>query len=283
MKKKNRKVVAGFLTFNVKLQSNERTGHQAYEELLSTMYRNKIIGSPKRGNSLILRTQFSTEILADRIIYGKLSRFTKLDTKDWLNIDNLERSDYDLPPHLFPNLKETDYYFFSRAHRFCVRIKTGMPSALQIQEFLKNALSQCIDFSEQIIVTIEQSSETFERILNAPAVKSIEISISYTNQDITEDTEEFVDNLLRDMNAGNVAFKISPDHNERLSVHSRLLRGAILLARSNGKVIANITNDENKHEKINTAEHPKVFQITAESEDHVLLTIYNKIMSIFRP
>lgn len=203
---------AKFFAFNIKLQSNLRSGTDAYLELLKTMFDKKVIGTPKRGNSMILRTQFKTEIDGNPILYGKLARFTKLDSEEWLDMDNLEKSQYELPKNLFPNLKEVDYFFIPQAHRFCVRKVNGTISAYQVEEFLKDAFIKCRFSSEQVDVYIEQSFETIDRIINAPSIKRIEILISYTNNDVGEIAEEYVDDILKNMNANKVKMTITPDH-----------------------------------------------------------------------
>lgn len=280
---RRRKVNAKFIVFNVKLRSNERSGPQAYVELFRTLFANKIVGTPKRGNSMILRTQFSTEIDGNVILYGKISRFTTLDTIDWLDLNNLERSQFELPPNLFPNLKETDYYFIPQTHRFCIRLQSGITSVFQVEEFLQNALARSRTETEQIEVTVYQSSDMIERILNAPKLKRLEVQISYTNNDLNSRSAEVVDRILRNMNASRFDAKITSDHNEELNLENEFLKGAVELSQSNGKSIATIINDQDQTEKIITRDHPEVIQVTAIGEDNLMLELTRRIMSIFRP
>jgi len=277
-----RKVNTKIFAYNVKLQSNERSGAEAYMELFKTAFEKKIIGSPRYGNSMILRTQFETEIEGNKILYGKIARFTRLDSDEWIDLTSLEKSQYELPENMFPNLKETDYFFIPQAHRFCVRKKAGTVSVFQVEEFLKDTLRQCRNSTEQVDVYVEQSSETIEKILSAPAVKRVELEISYTNNDVGEEAEEYVDEILKEMNANKMKMVVTPDHNEELSLDNSFLRGAIELAKSNGIVVASIVNNQDKTEKVVTRDHPEEFLVSAENEDHLTQSVFQKIMSIFR-
>jgi len=279
---KDKQVDAKFFAFNIKLQSNERSGTDAYIDLLKTMFDNKIVGTPKRGNSMILRTQFKTEIDGNHILYGKLARFTKLDSDEWINLTNLEKSQYELPENMFPNLKEVDYIFIPQAHRFCIRKVSGTVSVYQVEEFLRDALMKCRNATEQVDVFVEQSFESIEKILNAPAIKRIEIEISYTNNDVGKEAEEYVDGIIKEMNANKIKMTITPDHNQKLSLENDFLRGSIELAQSNGVVIASIINEQHKPEKIITRDHPEEFPVHAENIDSLKRAVYQKIMHIFR-
>lgn len=279
---KQRKLDTKIYAFNVKLKSNERSGEEAYIALFEKMFSEKIIGTPKRGNSMILRTQFKTEIDGNKIVYGKLARFTKLDSDEWINLSNLEKSQYVLPENMFPNLKETDYIFIPQAHRFCIRKEANTVSVFQVEEFLQNSLDKCRNSTEQVEVFIEQSVETIEKILNAESIRRIELEISYTNNDIGDVASEYVDDILKEMNAGKIKMTVSPDQNNNLSMANQFLRGAVELAKSNGVVIANIVNSNHKIEKIITKEHPEAFPIQASSIDRLNEAVFKKIMSIFR-
>lgn len=276
-------IKAKIYSLNVKLQSNQRSGDQAYIDLFEKIFAEKIIGTPKRGNSMILRTQFHTKIDGNSVIYGKLARFTKLDSDIWIDLNNLEKSQFDMPANLFPNLKEVDYYFIPKAHRFCIRKVSNTVSLNQVEEFLTDALRKVKFSGEQIDVFIEQSNETIDQILNAPAVKKVDVEISYTNNDIGKEANEYVDGILKEMNANKMKFSVTPDHHNGLSVENKFLRGAIELAKSNGSVIARIINNDQKIERISTRQHPEVLPIEATDSDQLKTSVYRKIMSIFRP
>lgn len=66
------------------------------------------------------------------------------------------------------------------------------------------------------------------------------------------------------------------------SIENKFLRGSIELAKSNGVIIANILNDEQKLEKINTRNHPQEFIVHSKNIETLKNSVYLKIMSIFR-
>jgi len=278
----NRKLNTKIFAFNVKLRSNERSGEEAYIALFEKMFSEKIIGTPKRGNSMILRTQFKTTISGNTILYGKLARFTKLDSDEWINLSNLEKSQYELPENMFPNLKETDYFFIPQAHRFCIRKVANLVSVYQVEEFLQDSLRKCRTSTEQVDVFVEQSSETIEKILNAVSVRRIELEISYTNNDIGDEASEYVDDIIKEMRANKVKMIVSPDQENNLSLDNQFLRGAVELAKSNGIVKASIINNNNQHEKVITKDHPEEFSIHADNADKLNEAVFQKKMGIFR-
>ena len=132
-----------------------------------------------------MRTQHSKEIDNQKILYGKISRFTNLDSDDWIDLDKMEIASFEIPENLFPNLKETEYFFIPKAHRFCMK-KSQALSVTQVEEFFNKVLKECLKTGEEFEVCIEQDSDTIQQILNARAIRRVEVEISYTNNDMKD-------------------------------------------------------------------------------------------------
>ena len=132
---------------NIKLLSNDRSGSDAYADILTSIFNDKIIKPVKGGKQAILRTQFKTEIKGKTVIYGKFSKFTKIEGEGWLNLNNMEVQSLEIPKHLFPNLVESDYIFIPDAHRLAI-IKTDKMRCLIVDWDIKFVLDKNIIYNQ---------------------------------------------------------------------------------------------------------------------------------------
>ena len=93
---------------NIKLLSNNRSGDNAYTDIISQIKDNKISISVHGDTHMILRTQFSDIVkIGDNnynILYGKIAKYTVINGNDWLNMNNMEVEAVELPEGRFPNL-----------------------------------------------------------------------------------------------------------------------------------------------------------------------------------
>ncbi len=266
---------------NIKLRSSEREGCDAYFELLHDVYEKRLIGKPKRGNSVILRTQHSKEIDNQKILYGKISRFTNLDSDDWIDLDKMEIASFEIPENLFPNLKETEYFFIPKAHRFCMK-KSQALSVTQVEEFFNKVLKECLKTGEEFEVCIEQDSDTIQQILNARAIRRVEVEISYTNNDMKDEAEEYVEDIFKEMQATRAKMVMEPDHHNHLSIDNKFLRGVIKLAKSNGYVKAKIVDAKNKVKNIFTKKHPEIIAVNIQNADSTVEDVTEEIMTKYK-
>jgi len=270
---------------NIKLMSNNRQGDEAYKNIVSQI-KNQKIHIPIYGENqhMILRTQFSTFARVGEenieVIYGKISKYVIIDSDDWINLSSMEVENVDLPTNLFPNLKETNYFFIPRAHRFAFVKDQGI-SANNVHKFLSNAVAQVIENDEQSEVIIEQSEDIFDRIINAESVKKLLISISYSNADTGDEAYEFMDNQIRESEMKRLKLEATPNQNGDIKTGSLLIKGALKVAQSNGYVQATIIENNTKI-KIDTKTHPRILNTRCE-EVNLLGYVVNQIMNIFRP
>ena len=270
---------------NIKLMSNNRQGDEAYKNIVSQI-KNLKIHIPIYGENqhMILRTQFSTFARVGEenieVIYGKISKYVIIDSDDWINLSSMEVENVDLPTNLFPNLKETNYFFIPRAHRFAFVKDQGI-SANNVHKFLSNAVAQVIENDEQSEVIIEQSEDIFDRIINAESVKKLLISISYSNADTGDEAYEFMDNQIRESEMKRLKLEATPNQNGDIKTGSLLIKGALKVAQSNGYVQATIIENNTKI-KMDTKTHPRILNTRCE-EVNLLGYVVNQIMNIFRP
>lgn len=269
---------------NVKLLSNERKGNSAYEEIIRSVHQNKV-SIPVFGNThMILRTMFEDVVdvngVGISILYGKISKYTVIDGKDWLNLNNMEVENINLPANVFPNLKESEYVFIPEAHRLAIINKDSI-TVRHTEKFLKGAIKKVIDPTEDFEVCIEQADDAFERIVTAQQILKLHIDISYSNADIGDDAYEFMDNELRNGEVGRLKMDISPNHNKNIVTTGTVISGSLKVAQSNGSAQATIIED-GKRIVVNTNEHPRTIVIKCV-ETLMKLKIVNHIINLFRP
>ncbi|SHL67603.1 protein of unknown function [Chitinophaga jiangningensis] len=268
-----------YYVFNIKLRSNLRSGTEAYKNMFIELFRKKIMKPVPHDKEMILRTQFLKVNEGKEFFTGKISKFTKIDNKDWINLDNLEIEEVAIPANRFPNLKETDYVFVPSAHRFAIvkKVEVTVPSVLA---FLTDALQEIIMEGEYVDVIVQQANNVFEEILNANSIEKLKIEISYTNDDIVEGAEEFMDELLKGAGIGKLTIEAKADHNRNINVTSEVIGGALLLAKSNGSVEAKIVDNQNKKQLLRTEEYPEEFVTTYldafEESDSIARDILNE-------
>jgi hypothetical protein len=279
--KKARFKKSKYYVFNLKLLSNQRKGDQAYEDIISYLYQKKIIQDIQSDKQMLLRTQFSAKDGDKKYLYGKIAKFTKLDGKDWINLENFQIENVEIPKNRFPNLKETDYIFIPSAHRFAV-LKSSEVGLASVNAFLNGALKAATNNNEQYDVWLEQSRDVFEEILDAVAIEKLEITVTYTNDDIVEGAEEFMDQLLKEAGVATLYIEASAGPDNKISVENQVFGGALALAKSNGKVTARIVNNEDKKVTLKTEEHPQEFTVEYEEHQEKTKAIAHQVIKEFR-
>ena len=269
---------------NIKLLSNRRGGNEAYVDIISKIHDQKI-SIPVYGDThLILRTQFHDVVKIENnnieIQYGSISSYTVIDGNDWLNLNNMEVENIDLPKNVFPSLKESQYIFIPTAHRLAI-VKGDGISIKRVEKFLKEAIEQVIVEDVDFEVCVEQADDAFDRITMAEAVKKLFIDISYSNADTGDDAYAFMDQQIRVSEMKRLKMEATPNHNGDIRTDSLLVSGALKVAQSNGSAKATII-ENGQRTKINTKEHPRTLFLQCE-ETLLKLQVVKQIINLFRP
>ncbi len=283
--KETKSVSYKFYGFNVKLQSNERKGSMAYLELIQTLFAQDILGRVSSEKAMILRTQFIQEVnyqnTLQRVVYGKISRFTLLEGENWYNRKNKDFVKYKAPDGVFPNAYETDYIFIPEVHRFFIK-KNPRIGVNTTKLFLENSLKQIVTTDENIIVNVMQSSDIIDYIIANDHIQYLKVNVSYTNDDIGSDAQEFMDELLKDGNIGSAEMIFKPDQNNQISTKSKMVRGLLEVAKENGTAEATVINEKGRKEKIMTKDHPKQIIILATEDELMRKKLLKENMEKYR-
>lgn len=268
---------------NIKLLSNKRSGDEAYKDIINQIHSKKISVPVKGGKHAILRTLFSDvysyKNKSTDVLYGKFSKFTVIDGKDWINLETMDVENVDIPANKFPNLAETDYIFIPSAHRFII-VKNTSVNIGAVETFFREAIKQVIDSEEDFEIIVEQSEDIFEEIRSAEVVSKLLIQISYSNADTGDDAYEFMDTQLKSAQIGRMSLDAMPDHNKNIKTDNKLISGALKVAQSNGYAKATIKNNGVK-KTIETKQHPRVIPLKSQ-ETLFKKTIFDTVMNLFR-
>lgn len=232
---------------------------------------------------MILRTQFGDIVKVNnidwKILYGVISKYTVIDGKDWLNLNNMEVQNIELPSNTFPNLKDSEYIFVLNAHRLAI-VSNDM-NINSVEKFLLGAIKKVINEDETYEVVIEQEEDIFERIIQAESVKKLLIDISYSNADTGDEAYAFMDDQIRKSEMKRLKLEATPNHNGNIKTDQLLISGALKVAQSNGYAKATIVENGSRI-KIDTKDHPKTLFIKCE-ETLLRLNIVTRIIEMFRP
>ncbi len=276
----NKLLTTDFYIINIKLLSNEREGTEAYIDIFEEIFKKKINRKIASDKKAIIRRLFKATNDVDLIYYGLMSRFTIIEG-NWLDLSSGDPINFELPKNLFPNLQETEFVFVPSAHRLAL-VKSPSFSLYAAIKFLTRAIKAVIRPEEDFQIIIEQSSDIFERILNADAVKRLEIVISYTNADITKKAVKWMDQEMKSAQLKKLRMIATPDQKGEIELDNTLIQGALGLAQSNGTVKARIV-ENNKTTTIETKEHPEIIQIQHKEGNDKYNLIFETIMEKFRP
>ncbi|PLY08374.1 MAG: hypothetical protein C0625_01950 [Arcobacter sp.] len=177
-------------------------------------------------------------------IFGKFYRYTNINKNSpWLNIkekspivDDDGKAVQQVEDHIKPNLKEIYFYFIIKNHRLVFDSKIISPNS--IKEFLRNVISNT-DFKnikrESVNITVEQSAESLDEILNMYFISQIDLIIDRPNpDDISPNLETGVKRRLENMEADSYQQVIKSDHSSIKP--DKELKDYMGVARSNGSV-----------------------------------------------
>ena len=268
--------------FNIKISPKETDEDftELYADLIRKLHSDNLAINTRGEKWMEMRTQFSYE--NDKVLYGKLTYYTMLDGKDWYNRRLKTIQAVELDEDLYPNAKEIEYYFIPEAHRFCFINKTNGIAMSQIEFFLQEALPKIVPDGKTVFVTQELTSDIIERIITAPKLFRLEIGLTYSNNDLSEEFEELLDNDLRDSQVQNLNLKATSFKSETIQIeNSKVLKAALKLSQSNGYAEATIQNENGKNENVATIDYPRK-ELVHSSEGNEHKDVFEKIKRLFR-
>lgn len=245
-----------FYLLNLNLNSPIRKGKDVLSDffLRSKKERKKI---PVRGSdTLYVRLAFENLIEEEPVVYGRFSKFIDIDGKSSKDIETAEDLNIIIPPNAAFDLKETNFIFYPGKHRLAVE-KSPSISINYIVKYIESVFRGYLMDDEYLTVTLKQDEDSFEKIYEADLIKSLEIKVSYTNDDINKDVANWFDDQLKDGAIREMLIKAVPDKSGNINPEVDIIKGAMELSKENGYTIAKIKNRGKRSITINTNKHPE--------------------------
>ncbi len=272
-----------FNVLNIKMRTSEDDKENGYIELFKKIHSEKISIKIIGDNHTVVRTCFqSNTVNGDIVLYGKLSKYTKIEGNDWLNLKNMETETIDLPEGTYPNFTETDYFFFPSIHRIAILANRKI-SINTAYNFFKNAINKVVEYDEMAEIAIETSNDFIEKIINAKKIERLEIAISYSNSDNYDYAAKAIDDELKNSNVNDISIVAKPDLKGNIDIEkSNFFMGILELCQSNGRAKATIRDAEDKRQVVDTSQYPKEFNVQSLEVDNLKFEILSILMDYFR-
>lgn len=256
MERKIEKIIETKVRFlNVVIYPENRQSAQRYCELLAKIKDDKVAVNTYSEKI----TQIESLDIIDNIYCGQLVNFTDLRGKKWFDKDKNVVVDFYFDLNKFPNAKEIDFYFFPKYHKIAVIGDKG-PSLKQVQTFFQQAFNKVVmqEFNESVEVNIVTDSVAIDKIFENRKLTSLEIHVSYSNNDMNDGYQALIDNEMKKGNVRKVNAKFSATPKVPMSLNKEGVIGGFLgLAQNNGYAIASGEFD-GKTQKVSTQDYPLI-------------------------
>lgn len=227
-------------------------------------------------------------------IFVKFFRFTDINPNSpWLNTNNKNQVvDQDgnavqlVEEHFKPNSKEIYFYFVIKNHRLV--FDTKLITARSMKSFLENLIKGTTFTNinkEDVKVTIEQSAESLEEILQLYHISKIDLLINRPNpDDLSQSFENSVKKRLENMEASSYEQVVKSDS---VGIKpDKELKDYMTVARSNGQVDVKGIDEHGNTKTESTANHPFEAKLSYNDDEETYLEalknrtflVVNKIM-----
>jgi hypothetical protein len=290
MAKRSAAVRTTFNILNVKLRMPEAKEAKQDDYIglltsLKTRHAQALI-NPTLG--VIMKRCIVDRVGGNVIIYGIITRFTPLINGKLLNLENPDEEENDqdgLPKNRVPNPKDVAFFFTPQNHRLAISKRGGGLTIKQAQQYFEKAFAQVKKTGQLVDVDIEQSGNTFKEILEAPKLKRLEVIVTYSNNDLYDETAGYVDQTMKSAHMQQLIIAaVSDGSPEGIDLDKiPFLKGTFQLAQSNGRASATIVDGRSpkRGRIVQTEDHPREEVVNSDIEGNILRDMYAKLMSLF--
>lgn len=255
MKEKAKNVNLRF--YNVVIHPSDKHEPQYYVNLFDVIH--------KQGKSYYTSNDKKTKLRVyskvNDLIQCTLINYTKLDDNDdWYDEVQDKLVKHETDPNIYPHAKEWDIYFLPEKHRMAVVSKSGI-SWSQIEKYFNKAFedaSSVLGYDE-VVLNQETSQEGIDQVFSFDDIDTLEIEVSYSNNDTNDITAAAIDAQFKSSNVGKIKTKASGSKGKPfiLKNDDSYMAGLVKLAKHNGSVKAD-GHVGKKRKKINTKSYPMV-------------------------
>ena len=241
-----------------------------------------------RGYVMKVRSRYSQDNLpglqaGELIYYSTENEVPVYDAQT----DEVEQRQLDDGLYLSP--RTARFFFAPSVHRLCTEHKSTTKDRIPfpaIQTYLKKVLVGYMDYmgiaeDHTAHVTPVTDIDRIEEILSRTDIVEIKASISYTNDDQTEDYEELLDREARKARSSSFDIAAKSQSGVPLSPKGTLFEGALRLAQQNGSAVVRCKPDVGEEKTYKTASYPLLETFT-ESTVSMCKMIYEWMQAKFK-
>lgn len=253
-----------FYILNVKLRkyrSKKDLSENDYIRVFRRIYKEKVHEESSPNKHCIFKFMFGEKEKGNvHYLSGSLAQFTFFKNERWFNLNSLDLDEeFKVPDGLFPDAKVTEFVFIPKAHRFCYMVNSQFNAPpYAIKKFLEIAIERVSHKDEFVQVDVESDRASLDAILSAREIRKLHIDINYSNTDIGDDLQKFVEDDIKASNTSRLKIEATQKPNVSIDIgQSKILSGAIESSVSNGETEATILDENDRVQKIKTSDFPR--------------------------
>ena len=278
MKEKSKNVNVKF--YNVVIHPSDKHEPKYYVDLFDVIH--------EQGKSYYTSNDKKTKLRVysklNDLIQCTLINYTKLDDNDdWYDEARDKVVKHETDPNIYPHAKEWDIFFLPEKHRMAVVGKKGI-SWSQIEKYFNNAFEDAISVLgyDEVVLNQETSQEAIDQVFSYDNISSLEIEVSYSNNDTNDITAAAIDAEFKSNNVGKIKTKATGTKGKpfTLKKDESYIAGLVKLAKHNGYVKADGHVGKNR-KKINTRNYPMVKRIKSVTPMNIGQKVKEVLLSLF--
>lgn len=279
-----------FYTFNISAIPANHDNTDFYSNLFEKFY--KYEKEIEYGKDFYYKMTRLDKLKSDNTdyYYGNIARYLNLNNIDWEKREKeADGNEPEAPADLAGRKSTYEFVFFPNIHKLVFIKKGKIDQEVKrkgapikvIQNVLKIGLEQVMIEDKTLYVDVIQSEEVIERIFNT-TILQLDMNLHYTNPDLEDEYGEFVDELYRETNSGNIISEHHGTKEQPINTESKLIKGSLNIARKNGSAKARAIDEQGKSIIINTQKHPEIKEIEAkEYKENLFYETLKKIKHVF--
>lgn len=278
MKEKSKNVNVRF--YNVVIHPSDKHEPKYYVDLFDVIH--------EQGKSYYTSNDKKTKLRVysklNDLIQCTLINYTKLDDNDdWYDEARDKVVKHETDPNIYPHAKEWDIFFLPEKHRMAVVGKKGI-SWSQIEKYFNNAFEDAISVLgyDEVVLNQETSQEAIDQVFSYDNISSLEIEVSYSNNDTNDITAAAIDAEFKSNNVGKIKTKATGTKGKpfTLKKDESYIASLVKLAKHNGYVKADGHVGKNR-KKINTRNYPMVKRIKSVTTINIGQKVKEVLLSLF--
>lgn len=278
IKEKAKKVNLRF--YNVVIHPSDKHEPLYYVNLFDAIY--------EQGKSYYTSNDKKTKLRmyskGNELIQCTLINYTKLDDNDdWYDESTDQVVKHEIDPNIYPHAKEWNVYFMPEKHRMAVVSKSGI-SWSQIETYFNKAFEDAVGVLgyDEVVLTQETSQEGIDEIFSFDTIDTLEIEVSYSNNDTNDITAAAIDAEFKNSNVSKIMTKATGSKGKpfTLKKDDSYMAALVKLSKHNGNVKADGHVGRNR-KKVNTKSYPMVKTLQKVTSQNVYQKVKEALLSFF--